>query len=450
MNAPFSRGACPGLSAPMETGDGMLVRMRPTGTIALDALAKLCNAAQAHGNGIIEVTARGSIQVRGLTAVSAPVFAADIAPLGIAAEDGVPILTDALAGLDPAELVDACTLAAQLRAALAEHPLAAKLAPKVSVAIDGGGALHLDAIAADLRLRAQRAYGGDAVFHATVGGDGATAVPLGVIERRYEVEAALRLLEVISAHGRRARAKDILQSEGPNVFRTAVSDLMIRAPAYTARPPCEPIGTFPLRDGQVALGIGVAFGHADARLLERLIEAAKNTGASGMRTAPGRALLAVGLTPERAPAFAAVAEHLGFIVHAGDPRRHVIACAGAPICASANIPARTIAPVIAAAAASMLDGSISIHLSGCPKGCAHPAPAALTIVGRSLGCGLVVDGSARDAPGALLSTYTLPPRLAALGREIERERRPAEKTAQTLARIAERIADTVEKEAGNG
>ncbi len=182
-------------------------------------LAKLCNAAQAHGNGIIEVTARGSIQVRGLTAVSAPVFAADIAPLGIAAEDGVPIVTDALAGLDPAELVDACTLAAQLRAALAENPLAAKLAPKVSVAIDGGGALHLDAIAADLRLRAQRAYGGDAVFHATVGGDGATAVPLGVIERRYEVEAAIRLLEVIAAHGRRARAKDILQSEGPNVFR---------------------------------------------------------------------------------------------------------------------------------------------------------------------------------------------------------------------------------------
>ena len=34
MNAPYRRGACPGLSAPMQTGDGLLVRMRPIGTMA--------------------------------------------------------------------------------------------------------------------------------------------------------------------------------------------------------------------------------------------------------------------------------------------------------------------------------------------------------------------------------------------------------------------------------
>jgi precorrin-3B synthase len=450
MNAPYRRGACPGLSAPMETGDGLLVRMRPIGTMALDAFANLCNAAQTHGNGIIEFTARGSIQVRGLTAASAPALAADIAALGIAAEDGVPIVTDALAGLDPAELADASTLAATLRAALTETPFANRLAPKVSVAIDGCGALHLDALSADLRLRAQKAYGGDTVFHAAVGGDGATATPVGVIERRYEVQAAIRLLDVIAARGRRARAKDILQSEGPNVFRDAVAELLIDAPAFTARPPCEPIGTYPLRDNTIAVGIGVAFGHAEARVLERLFEAAKNAGAIGMRAAPGRALLAVGIAPEQAPSFAAVADHLGFIVRTGDPRRYVIACAGAPICASANIPARTIAPVIADAAASMLDGSISIHLSGCDKGCAHTGPAAVTIVGRSLGSGLVVNGSVRDEPVAVLSTDALPSRLAALGREIERERQPGQNSAQTLSRVADRVADIVDQEADNG
>ena len=35
------RGACPGLSTPMPTGDGLLVRLVPTGTIALDAFAAL-------------------------------------------------------------------------------------------------------------------------------------------------------------------------------------------------------------------------------------------------------------------------------------------------------------------------------------------------------------------------------------------------------------------------
>ena len=64
---PHRRGACPGLSTPMQTGDGLLVRLLPTGTIPLAAFAALCHAARAHGNGVIEVTSRGSIQVRGLS-----------------------------------------------------------------------------------------------------------------------------------------------------------------------------------------------------------------------------------------------------------------------------------------------------------------------------------------------------------------------------------------------
>ena len=67
---PPRRGVCPGLSRPLPTGDGLLARLRPTGTIAPDAFAALCAAARAHGNGIVEITARGSIQVRGLSAHS--------------------------------------------------------------------------------------------------------------------------------------------------------------------------------------------------------------------------------------------------------------------------------------------------------------------------------------------------------------------------------------------
>ena len=83
MNAPerLRRGACPGLSAPMPTGDGLLARLTPVGSIALDAFAGLCAAARAHGNGIVEVTSRGSIQVRGLRPETAPLFAAEVAAL---------------------------------------------------------------------------------------------------------------------------------------------------------------------------------------------------------------------------------------------------------------------------------------------------------------------------------------------------------------------------------
>jgi precorrin-3B synthase len=77
------RGACPGLSAPMATGDGLLVRFSPIGTIPLDAFGAICDAAKRYGNGIIEITARGNIQVRGLSAASAPEFSDAMAELGI-------------------------------------------------------------------------------------------------------------------------------------------------------------------------------------------------------------------------------------------------------------------------------------------------------------------------------------------------------------------------------
>jgi precorrin-3B synthase len=185
-----------------------------------------------------------------------------------------------------------------------------------------------------------------------------------------------------------------------------------------------------LRDG-IAIGVALAFGHADADALERLVDAAKLAGARGLRTAPGRALLVIGVTADTAPKLAATAASLGFITRRDDPRRCVVACAGAPICASAEIPARALGPLISVAAPALLDGSLTVHVSGCLKGCAHPGTAALTIVGRASGCGLVIDGSARDAVSTAIATAALRASFARLAREVA----PGERAADTLARL---------------
>jgi len=392
------RGACPGLSQPMPTGDGLLVRLSPTGTIALDAFVELCAAARTHGSGIIEITGRGSIQIRGLDAASAPRFAADIAGLGIAAEDGVPVLTNPLAGIDVEEIFDAGSLAVKLRRALADASIAARLAPKVSVVIDGGGALNLDTLAADIRLRAEMT-GDDVSLQVSVGGDGMHADPLGVIAPDDGVATVMRLLEVIARHGRDARARDILASEDNAPFRAALSfcPAMRQPGCHDARNPGEAIGIHRLRDGSLACGVELGFGHADAHALERLTEAARKSGADGIRAAPGRVLMTIGVAEAAASSFAAAAGQLGFIVRADDPRRRVVACAGAPVCASARIAARALAPLVAASAAPLVGGGFTIHISGCAKGCAHPASAALTVVGTAAGCALVANGTASDA-----------------------------------------------------
>jgi precorrin-3B synthase len=417
------RGACPGLSMPMSTGDGLLVRLLPVGTIPLDAFVSLCAAAREHGNGIVEITARGSIQIRGLSAASAPRFADSIAALNIAADDGIPVHSTALAGLDPDAILDASRLAAALRQALSKTSLAARLAPKVSVAIDGGGTLRLDGLAADVRLSAAPVRDG-AVLRVGVGGDDTSATKLGAVAPQGAIDAAVRLLEVIARGGRSARARDMIAANGIAAFHAAVADLLISdsSPGNSSNAG-EPIGTHRLSDGILALGIGLAFGHAGAVALERLSEAAHLLGATGLRAAPGRALIIIGLADEGAPRLAATAERLGFMVRADDPRRHVIACAGAPICRSAHIAARAIAPQIAAIAAPHLGPKFDIHISGCAKGCAHAKAAALTVVGTPQGCALIANGSVRESPFATVVTDQLPAAIEQYLRARQREDR---------------------------
>jgi precorrin-3B synthase len=408
MNAPLRRGVCPGLSAPLPTGDGLLVRLRPLGAIPLAVFGKLCALATENGNGIVEITARGSVQVRGLSAASAPRFAAAVAELGIAAQDGVPVLTNPLAGLAADDIVDAAALAAALRHALAGQPFTAKLSLKISVALDGGGALNHDTVAADIRLRAAVRHS-DALLQIGLGGDAAGAAPLGCVAVEDGAEAAVRLLDMLAQRGRNARARDVVASEGVNVFRSAVVDLLRGelTPSVTRRP-AEVIGAHRLRDGSYAYGTALPFGHAAASLLQCLIQIAERARASGVITAPGRSLIAVGLAAAEVLDFGTQAAQIGFITQPDDPRRRVIACAGAPLCASGQIATRAIAPRLA----EINDGFAAIHLSGCAKGCAHPDKAALTIVGSADGCALVADGSAQDAPFAVVPTDELPAAIA--------------------------------------
>jgi precorrin-3B synthase len=157
------------------------------------------------------------------------------------------------------------------------------------------------------------------------------------------------------------------------------------------------VGRHPLRDGSLALGLALAFGHAQADALAELGRLAVGHGARSIRPAPDRALMLIGVPPGNASSLAAAAEQLGFVVAAADPRRRIAACPGAPACGSGYIDARRMAAVLAPQLAELRSG-IAVHVSGCAKGCAHPAPAALTVVGDAQGCGIIRNGTARATP----------------------------------------------------
>lgn len=355
------RGACPSLAAPMETGDGLLLRA-PAGWWDRATVLALAGAARQFGNGVVEITARGSVQLRGLRADTAAVCAEALLAIGIA--DAPPVLVGPLAGRDPLEHADPRPIAAAIAAGWP-----AGLAPKTSVVVDGGGTLHLDAVPADLRLVAVE--GGDWLL----GLGGTTTRWLARLPGEAAAEAALAKLRRLGPR----RAREI-----------AVAGLRIDPPP---RPPAEPIGWHEAG----ALGVAGAFGTLDAATLIAFVQLLPADAL--LRPAPDRALLVLGLERGEGRALRAQAARLGLVADPDDPRRRIIACPGRPACASAEAETRGLAGELSAL--PWLPGQL--HISGCAKGCAHPGPAPVTLVGRDGGFGLVRAGGPRDLPACRLA-----------------------------------------------
>jgi precorrin-3B synthase len=228
--------------------------------------------------------------------------------------------------------------------------------------------LHLDAVAADLRLTAVQ--GGWLV---AVGGTAATARAVGRFDAEGAVRAGLEVLAELSA--RRVRGRELELPEGGG----------------SARKVASAVGGFVLRDG-LARGVAPAFGLVESAALAGLAEAAE---AGELRPAAGRAIVALGLSAEGDRRLLAAAERLGFVTRADDPRLSVVACAGAPACGSGLIATRRLAPRLA----ELAPEGVRLHLSGCAKRCAQPEGPAVTVLGTPEGA--VVTGEGIEVSEAL-------------------------------------------------
>ncbi|MEM9681844.1 MAG: precorrin-3B synthase [Pseudomonadota bacterium] len=379
------RGACPSLSEPMTTGDGLLVRLNPAGgALRPEQLEGVAHAAVRDGNGIVEITSRGSLQVRGLTSDTTHRFAETVASLGIDAADGVEIRTGPLAGRESRAIADPRPLAEAIRVRLGSNGGAGRFAPKVSVVVDGGGALGLEELAADVRLQAHAA-GTKTEWIVGAGGTSATAAVLGCGGDQVAVDAALRILDLLVEKGPRTRARD-LSAEA--LAHTGTALRPARRPR-TAKP-VMPVGTFALRDGTFARGLAFPFGRILGKELAAL--AAAFDPAWELRLSPGRGMLALGLAPAQCEAIVAVAGRLGLVVQPDDPRMRIVACAGSPGCASAYLPTKTIAETIATQFPDLPEDVATIHLSGCSKKCARPSAPSVAVVGSAEGYAIEGDG----------------------------------------------------------
>ena len=135
--APAVKGWCPTLLAPMQSGDGWLARVKPSaGVITAAAARVIAQAASRHGNGHIDLTSRGNLQVRGLSPRSAELFAETILATGLASADPAVeairnVMASPLGPDDPSAAFDSHALAREIEAMLAAEPALQALAGKV-------------------------------------------------------------------------------------------------------------------------------------------------------------------------------------------------------------------------------------------------------------------------------------------------------------------------------
>lgn len=349
MSGPV-RGWCPGALRPMMSGDGLVVRLRPRlGRIGGAQAAGLADLARRHGSGVIELTRRANLQIRGVSEAAHPALLDGLAALG-------PLDPDPEAEARRNILVapfdaDSPRIAGALEAALPRLP---PLPAKFGFAVDAGPAPLFGSAPADIRIeRGARGL--------LLRADGAaTGRAVGETEA---IAAALDLARWFAARrGAHHRMAPLLREVPlPDRF------------AGTAPRPAGPRPAPGLRpEGALA---GLPFGQMEAGTLAAL------AAAPGLRLTPWRLILVEGA--DRMPP--------GLVSDPADPLLAVDACPGAPFCAQASVETRPLARRLA----HRLPG---LHVSGCAKGCARSTAAPVTLVGRGGRFDLVKHGRAGDTP----------------------------------------------------
>ncbi len=450
----MQRGACPALSAPMMTGDGLLARVSLIEKISPEQLAEICLLALQHGNGMVDISARGNLQVRGLSDISAPHLDADVRAMNLPLREGLAVEVPPLAGMDESEIADPRPLAQAIREAA--HDITG-LAPKMAIVVDGGGVLRHSDLLADIRLVAV----GKEDWKLLLGGTEDKGFVFNVLRETLVVDTVIGLLERLKRLGSKARGRDLVDGLSVNeathltpttssglsrgsagVATIDPSQMLGTSPSMTTqiRPATSPFALFALSDGLHAIGIGPAFGQARAEELIAVCDEATRLGIKSVKPALDHSLLFFG-SEDTCRSLRDFAGDNGFVTSSTDPRGHIAACSGSPACNSATIATHEIAAKAAAECGDLLDGSFKLHVTGCPKGCAHPQPAALALCGTADRVSLISQGKAADQPFAFASFADTNATLRRLADLVRSERRPSENSAACLARIgSDRLA----------
>ncbi|MFG2843995.1 cobalamin biosynthesis protein CobG [Kitasatospora sp. NPDC048296] len=375
--------ACPGALRLHPADDGALARVRLPGGLLTDRQAlALAEAAEALGDGELETTSRGNVQLRGLAPDCGAELADRLRAVGLLPSDTHErvrnIVASPLAGLGPADSADVQAWVRELDARLCASDWAAALSGKFLFALDDGRG-DVAALDADVTLIA--ASDGPAVLRL---GRAAAGHP---VEPGQEVtavlDAARTFLDALRTSGRKAWHL----REVPELLPAGTRPL----PAATGAAPV--VGALP-----GGLSVGMRFGRASTAQWRALVAASVGE----LRLTPWRGAVLPGAPADRLPAL----EAAGFRTAPGSAWERATACTGLPGCAKSLADVRAdAAQALESDAARASEagpgepgpGGLPVHWSGCERRCGHPAGRWVDVLATGHGYRVTVNGPATTA-----------------------------------------------------
>lgn len=396
--------ACPGLLRIVPARDGGICRIRlPGGRLTTMQARVIADGAAQWGSGIIEITNRANLQLRGIDsaradALVAALLAADLGPQAPGGDDVRNLLTSPTAGIDIDMIFDTLPLAEKILSLLQVRPELHALSPKFSISLDGGERTMALEHAHDIWLAAlpdgeHLAFG----FAGCAPRAREDAPALAAVPRARVLELVEAILGSFLASARpgQARLRDVLadipaveflQRVQQRLPFSLIQDASLREWRRRAAYPSAHIGMHAQRDASLCyVGAAPVLGRIDAAQLQALAALAEEYRCE-LRVAPQQSVLLVDVDPSAAPLVAERMHRIGLSCNAHALLTHTIACSGTTGCAKARADTKRDALRLVEWLEPRLQGMApSIHLTGCERSCAAAQCAEFTLLATAPG-----------------------------------------------------------------
>ncbi len=367
-------GWCPGALRPMESGDGLIVRIRPRlSRLSLVQFETLMQAAERFGDGSLYLSNRANVQIRGVTADGHAALLDVLAAVSLIDSDArIEAVRNIM--MPPAVELSAHAglawgLAARLEDVLAKREALYQLPGKFGIAVQAGNEIDSAAMS-DVTFIVE----GDAIAMVPEGAEG-EAFLFGNTFAAAEgfVSLAMAFLRLRRAQPAIRRMRDAVALSGMEAVAAEAGLPLVAHGLPLAEAPA------PLGDLGEAFGIGFTFGEIGQEALLEITALMRRECIAEAAISSHRALVFPAQEREKA-ALADLAKRIDGITDPNGIRLRLHGCPGTPACQRATVEARhdAEAVLLALADAGFMG---TIHISGCEKRCAYPHEADIGAIG---------------------------------------------------------------------